>query len=298
MSYQRVSSSRALLLAVGLLAGGASAGLEGQATDSSVSKQLDKLPQIPEPQRPAAILKAATDLRTLPPGQVKVRMADTLIHLANQGDLGREALQAVADTLARALKESPQPGKGDKPAMPYVDLARFALYDQITTDLQDPSLAKAIEILKANDADAAKADFTLEDNKGKKLTFSSLRGKIVVVNFWETTCQSCPREMADLDLIDAHYQSQGLEILSVTDEPGFNVTMYLNKHDGVYHPTVLFDPGNKVAKQFHVDALPRTFVFDRDGKLVAESVNVRGQRQLFEMLAKAGLHPLGSAGDR
>jgi hypothetical protein len=49
-----------------------------------------------------------------------------------------------------------------------------------------------------------------------------------------------------------------------------------------------------VAKQFHVDGLPRSFVFNRDGKLVAESIDMRTQRQFFVMLAAAGLQPLGS----
>ena len=61
-----------------------------------------------------------------------------------------------------------------------------------------------------------------------------------------------------------------------------------------YHPPVLLDSGGKVAKQFHVDSLPRSFVFDRDGKLVAEAIDMRTQRQFFDMLAKAGLQPLES----
>jgi hypothetical protein len=54
---------------------------------------------------------------------------------------------------------------------------------------------------------------------------------------------------------------------------------------------VLLDDGGKVAKQFHVDGLPRSFVFNRDGKLVAESIDMRTQRQFFEMFASAGLEP-------
>jgi peroxiredoxin len=98
--------------------------------------------------------------------------------------------------------------------------------------------------------------------------------------------------MQDLDLIYTHYQQQGLVVLSITDENPFTVNSYLSPLG--YHPPVLTDDGGKVAKQFHVDGLPRTFVFDRDGKLVAESIDMRTQRQFFAMLAKAGLQPLGS----
>jgi hypothetical protein len=60
---------------------------------------------------------------------------------------------------------------------------------------------------------------------------------------------------------------------------------------GGYHPPVLLDTGGKVAKEFHVDGIPQSFVFDREGKLVAQSIDMRTQHQFLMMLAKAGLHP-------
>ena len=280
----------ALFIAFALLA---SPALWGQATVSSIGKQLDGLRAVPDPQRPAATTKIANDIRTLPPGLPKLKLADSLTHLATEGDPGQETLQAVANTLAQALKETPQPPlKDGRPAMPYTDLAKLARYEGITTDFKDPMLSKADDILVANDADVAKADFTLKDLNGKKVTLSALRGKIVLVNFWATWCQPCRKEMQDLDLIYTHYQQQGLVVLSITDENPFTVNSYLSPLG--YHPPVLTDDGGKVAKQFHVDGLPRTFVFDRDGKLVAEAIDMRTQRQFFAMLAKAGLQPLGS----
>jgi peroxiredoxin len=280
----------ALFIAFALLA---SPAVWGQATVSSISKQLDGLRAVPDPQRPAATTKIANDIRTLPPGLPKLKLADSLTHLATEGDPGQETLQAVADTLAQALKETPQPPlKDGRPAMPYTDLAKLARYEGITTDFKDPMLGIADDILVANDADVAKADFTLKDLQGKKHTLSALKGKIVLVNFWATWCEPCRKEMQDLDLIYIHYQQQGLVVLSITNENPFQVNTYLSPLG--YHPPVLTDDGGKVAKQFHVDGLPRTFVFDRDGKLVAESIDMRTQRQFFAMLAKAGLQPSGS----
>ena len=59
-----------------------------------------------------------------------------------------------------------------------------------------------------------------------------------------------------------------------------------------FHPTVLLDPGWKVANQFHLDGgIPKSFLFDRDGKLVAVAIDMRTQRQFLNMLAVAGIHP-------
>jgi thiol-disulfide isomerase/thioredoxin len=266
--------------------------MRGQVSESSLNKRINGLRALSDTERPAATAKVAIDIRSLPTGPQKVKLADAVTHLATEGDQGRDTLQAVADTLAMALKETPAPpAKNGDPGMPYMDLAKLARYEGVKTDFSDPTLTKASEMLLANDADAQKADFTLKDLNGKKVTLSALKGKIVLVNFWATWCPPCQKEMPDLDLIYTHYQPQGLVILSLTNENSFTVNSFLSGKG--YHPPVLIDDGGKVAKQFHVDGLPRTFVFDREGKLVAESIDMRTQRQFFEMLAAAGLQPTG-----
>ena len=266
--------------------------MQGQATEASINKEIQGLRGVPDPQRPAATTKIAEEIRTLPAGQSTVKLGDALMHLSTEGDPGQPTLQAVADTLAQAVKETPQPvDKDGKPAMSYMDLAKLARYEGILTEFKDPMIYKAAQILVANDADVEKADFTLKDLNGKKWTLSQLRGKIVMVNFWATWCPPCRKEMPNLDLIYTHFESQGLVILSITDENPFKVNSFLSAGGSTYHPPVLIDDGGKVAKAFHVDGLPRTFVFDRTGKVVAESIDMRTQRQFLMMLSEAGLHP-------
>ena len=257
-----------VLFSVFLLA--APAALHGQVKEASINKEIGGLRGVSDALRPAATTKIANEIRTLPAGAPKLKLADALTHLVTEGDPGRETLQAVADALALTLKETPQAtAKDGSPAMPYMDLAKLARYEGISTELKDPQMDKADQILSANDADVSKADFTLKDMDGKKVTLSALRGKIVLVNFWATWCPPCQKEMTDLDLIYTHYQSQGLVIVSLSDEVPMTIRSFLAGKE--YHPPVLLDSGGKVAKQFHVDSLPRSFVFDRDGKLVAEA---------------------------
>jgi peroxiredoxin len=262
----------------------------GQATESSIISQIRNLRSVPDDRRPAVTAQIAKDIRTLPPGKSKLGLADSLSHLVTEGDPGQATLQAVGDTLAQALSENPIPPKNDKPPMPYMDLARLIRYEGVTTDLKDPLLEKALAIYEANDSDAAKADFTLKDLKGKPVTLSQLRGKMVLVNFWATWCPPCRKEMADLDTIYTHFQPQGLVVLSISAENPFTVNNFIQSAG--YHPTVLLDDGGNVAKQFHVDGIPRTFVFDREGKLAAQATDMRTQQQFLRMLAAAGLKPM------
>jgi peroxiredoxin len=263
--------------------------LHAQASESAINKQIGNLRSLSAQQRPIATLRVAADIRALPAGPKKVGLADALAHLVTEGDQGNDALQSVADALAQALAQSPVPVKKDKIPEPYIDLAQLVRYKHVTATLEDPLFAKATQELIANDADVEKANFTLKDLNGKKVTLSDLRGKIVLVNFWATWCPPCMQEMPDLDIIYTHFQSQGLVILSITNDDVLKVSGVVNNMG--YHPPVLLDSSSKVSKSFHVDGIPRSFVFDREGKLVDEAIDQCTQRQFFAMLAKAGLHP-------
>jgi peroxiredoxin len=263
--------------------------LHAQASPSKIAGELDKLRSLSDQQRPIATVKVATEISALPPGIEKVKLADGASHLVTEGDQGQDALQAVADALSKALAETPVPSKNDEPPMPYFDLARLARYERVTVSLSDPLYKKANDILAANEADIAKADFTLKDLNNKKWTLSQLRGKIVLVNFWATWCPPCRTEMPNLDLIYTHFASEGLVILSITDENPFTVNSFLQGKN--YHPPVLIDSGGAVHKQFHITGIPQTFVFDRDGKLTGVAIDQSTQRQFLSLLAQAGLKP-------
>lgn len=263
--------------------------LSAQVKESTITKEIDSLRSLSDTQRPIATVKAAQDIATLPPGETKVKLADALSHLVTEGDQGAATLQAVGDTLARALAETPVPAKGDEPPMPYMDLARLVRYEGITTTLNDPLYVKAGQILAADDAEIEKVDFTLKDLHNKPVTLSQLRGKIVMVNFWATWCPPCRAEMPVLDWLQTRFGSQGLVILSISDEDMFKVGSFLSS--AKYHPTVLLDPGDKVHKEFHVEGIPHTYLFDRDGKLLAAAMDQRTAKQFLAMLSKTDLHP-------
>ena len=280
-----LSLRRAFFLALILLL---TAGLQAkQPTVYSVNKQLDKLPSLSGPASAAATLQIATDIRSLAPGTEKVKLADELTHMGMGDDPSPQLLQAVATTLSQALSEHPLPEKKDQPAQPYMDLATYVRYGNATVTLKDPSLDHAEKILADNEAALDRVDFTLKDMHGKKVTLSQLRGKIVLVSFWATWCPACREEMPALDAIYTHLESQGVVVLSITSENGFKVAQFLQPTS--YHPPVLLDEGGKVLKEFHIVFIPKTFVFDREGKLAAQSMDQSSLNQLLAMVKKADL---------
>lgn len=280
------STQRLLLFAAALLAIPALLHADNQ---SRIISRMQNLRSLNATQRPAATAQLATDIRALPPSLDKVKLADSLAHLVTEGDQGQDTIQAVTDTLRQSLSETPIPAKKGEPPMPYMDLANLVRYEHASADLSDPLYAQAMQTLVDYDAQIQKADFTLKDLHGRKYTLSELRGKIVMVNFWATWCGPCRLEMPSLDALYTHFQDQGLVVLSITNEPGFKVSTFFGGAN--YHPPVLLDPDGSVFRQFHIQGIPRTFVFNRDGKLIGETIDQTSWRQFLQMLSKTDLHP-------
>ncbi len=111
-------------------------------------------------------------------------------------------------------------------------------------------------------------NFTLNDMLGKPVRLQDLRGKVVLVNLWATWCPPCLAEMPDLDAVYRAYRDQGLVILGVDDqEPGQTVSDFLVRNPLPY--PILLDPDSRVARAYHVDYLPASFVVDKRGMLRA-----------------------------
>ncbi|HXN46520.1 MAG TPA: TlpA disulfide reductase family protein [Bryobacteraceae bacterium] len=257
------------------------------AREQPIADQLRGLRLVPDDARGAVTRKLAAEIRGLPAGPNKLRLADGLANLATEGDFGRQTLQDVADTLAETLRERPLPDEKGKPAMPYRTLAQLIRYEQVPVSFEAPPLAAALAQLEEQDRRRASADFALRDLEGKEWKLSGLAGKVVLVNFWATWCPPCRKEMPDLGALYARFREQGLVILGISDDDPGKVAAFVKEH-GVRYP-VLLDPGSKVSTLFGAEGIPKSYVYDRDGKLVATAIDMRTMGQFLAMLSKTGL---------
>jgi peroxiredoxin len=130
-------------------------------------------------------------------------------------------------------------------------------------------------------------DFTLTDLHGKTWHLKDLRGSVVLVNFWATWCPPCRKEMPDLESLYLQLKDRGFVVLAISDEEAAKVSPFLAQRNITY--PVLLDPGRKVNEQLEIEGIPKSFVYDRDGKLVAQSIDMRTRGQFLAMLAQAGL---------
>ena len=75
--------------------------------------------------------------------------------------------------------------------------------------------------------------------------------------------------------------------MAISDEDNTKVAPFIAERAITY--PVLLDPARKVNVLFQIEGIPKSFVYDRNGKLVAQSIDMRTQKQFLEMLAQAGL---------
>ena len=250
--------------------------------EGGIAERIRGLRALPDDVRARVTQELALEIRRLPATAKKVSLATGLANLATEGDFGHDTLQEVAATLAGALKEQPATS-----AAAYSTLAQLVRYEQVRVSLDAPQFAAAMSALEAAERRRRTVDFTLVDLAGKAWRLSELRGKIVLVNFWATWCPPCRKEMPDLEAVYNRFKGKGLVILAISDDDPDKVRRFVAEMHFTY--PVLLDPGSGANQRFEIEGIPKSFVYDRSGALVAQAIDMRTRKQFLQMLARAGL---------
>jgi peroxiredoxin len=108
----------------------------------------------------------------------------------------------------------------------------------------------------------------LNDLSGRSVTLESLKGQVVLLNFWSTLCSPCTAEMPSLNRLYTSLKDNGLQVVSVaidrTDKP---VREFVEKNNILF--TVLLDSDREVFfDEFAGPSLPATYLIDRNGMIV------------------------------
>jgi peroxiredoxin len=255
--------------------------------EKPIVEQIRGLRKLEDNVRAKTTRDLALQIRQLPVVPNKLTLAEALANLSTEGDFGRDTLQEVTTTLETALREQPPKAEKDQPNSLYVELASLVRYEHMQASSDDPQFAAAMAALEADDKNREKADFTLTDLQGKAWRLHDLHGKVVLVNFWATWCPPCRKEMPDLEALYSKFKDEGFVVLAISDEEAAKVTPFIAERKISY--PVLLDPGRKVNDLFKVEGIPKSFVYNREGKLVAQSIDMRTRGQFLGMLAAAGL---------
>lgn len=123
---------------------------------------------------------------------------------------------------------------------------------------------------------------------GEQVAMESLRGKVVLVNFWATSCSTCVKEMPEMVATYNKYAGQGLEFIAVAmsyDPPNY-VLNYTETRQLPFK--VALDTDGSAAKSFgDVKLTPTTFVIGKDGSILKRYVGIPEFASMHQLLEKA-----------
>lgn len=130
-------------------------------------------------------------------------------------------------------------------------------------------------------------DATFVTLTGKTINMAELKGKVVLVNFWATTCTTCVREMPDLVNTYNTYKDKGFEMVAVAMDydPPAQVLNYATQKALPF--PVMHDGFNDVASAFrHKGLTPTTYIFDKNGFRIFYKVGELNFEKLNQLLGK------------
>src|SRR4051812_9039150 len=107
-------------------------------------------------------------------------------------------------------------------------------------------------------------DFSLSTLAGGKLSLASLRGKVVVLDFWAQWCEPCKKELPELQKLSRDYAGKGVVVLAVNLDKQRDNAARLAKQLGLSFDIPL-DPSGSVAGTYDLPKMPSSFVIDKKG---------------------------------
>ncbi len=132
---------------------------------------------------------------------------------------------------------------------------------------------------------AVAPDFTMNDPAGKPVQLSSLRGKVVMIDFWASWCKPCRQENPNVVKLYQKYNSKGFEIIGVSLDRTNEEWVKAIQDDQLswVHVSDLQFWQNAAARLYSVNSIPQTYLLDKEGKIIAKGLR---SEQLAAKLAE------------
>ena len=129
-------------------------------------------------------------------------------------------------------------------------------------------------------------DFTVPDIEGNSFTLKDYHGKVVLLDFWATTCGPCIREMSNVKRIYDSYKDRGFEVIGISlDGDESDMQNFLAKCQLPWRQIFNGEDGH-LKKLFGIRGIPSLWLIDREGKVISYKSRGYKLRKLVDEAVK------------
>jgi len=112
-------------------------------------------------------------------------------------------------------------------------------------------------------------EISVEHWPDKRVSLSSYRGKVVLLNFWASWCPPCVRELPALDSLQQRLGGEHFSVVAISlDQSPHPARAMFVERLALENLDLLIAPAEQLGKFFPVDVLPSNFIIDRDGRVI------------------------------
>ncbi|MDQ7823767.1 MAG: TlpA disulfide reductase family protein [Candidatus Eremiobacteraeota bacterium] len=207
-----------------------------------------------------------------------------------------------ASLIGEAIVPSPSPGQKDPESEVLLVSTETMKVVEADKGIPDEKFAwkppDGVEIVSEDEerGKAARVDltgkkappFTLEDASGKKVSIASLKGKVLILDFWDSWCKSCIKDMKIMQNIQNKGKAEGIVVLGINEEADRTAREKFRALHGITF-TDLYDTAGSVSKNYGVDAVPRVVIVSRDGTVAGDFLGVQDEEVITKVVQKLGV---------
>jgi len=126
-------------------------------------------------------------------------------------------------------------------------------------------------------AESAASAGTVDVAEADTLDLSAYAGKVVYLDFWASWCAPCLESFPWMESMQRRYGDQGLQVVAVNvDRKRSKAESFLDKHRASFR--IVYDTKAVLAKRYKIEVMPTSFLYDRDGTLVATHQGFRKKK--------------------